>query len=282
MTDSEKAQEWVKKTQAKHAKEIAEAGAMTEAQMREATVPTLDTPEELSAYIAGLVDRPHDYGTCAYAMSMAAIATFNYMARKLGVTGFQASCADLDILKRTRGWKWGRLLNYENLLYPQYCNSDNFPSAEVLLVKEREKLSEMAKEKLKEAGESAHPNVLAHWKMLAAVEQERDEARAQLERIRTETGEVVHTRDEDCIGCGCMSLSAEEAVAEVICKRDALESDVYELRHQKHLLKQAIAELVAGLEEARGWVPFSDVDTRLAALIAKYKPQTADEGGSGH
>src|SRR5690606_31751241 len=77
-------------------------GSMDEAQMRAAEVPWPETMDELTAYIEGLVEREHDYGTCVYAMSMAAVAAFQHVAKRLGVTGFQASCADMDVLRRTR------------------------------------------------------------------------------------------------------------------------------------------------------------------------------------
>lgn len=37
--------------------------------------------------------------------------------------------------------------------------------------------------------------------------------RAELERIRDMTGVVIHTDPAECVGCGCMSLTAGEAVA---------------------------------------------------------------------
>jgi hypothetical protein len=76
--------------------------AQTEQQMRDAKVPWPLTKEQLVEYVESLATRTHDYGTCVYAMSMAAQAAFNYVSRMLGVTGFQASCADLDFIRRTR------------------------------------------------------------------------------------------------------------------------------------------------------------------------------------
>jgi hypothetical protein len=94
---------------------------LTEAQLRESKVPSPKAPEDLSAYIGALVDRPHDYGTAVYAMSMAAVAAFNYAASKLGVSGFQASCADMDIIRRTRSMRGPFILiDGANALYPQY------------------------------------------------------------------------------------------------------------------------------------------------------------------
>jgi len=141
---------------------------MTEEQLREAPVPWPKTREELDAYINALVERPHDYGTCVYAMSMAATAAFQYVANRLGVTGFQASCADLDILRRTRSMKMGfRLQNYENLLYPQYCDEAHFPTWQQLMREQRPELAKAAREKLQETDGFAHPDVIAHWKRLA-------------------------------------------------------------------------------------------------------------------
>ena len=79
----------------------AEAGR-TEQAMRETKAPWPKTPEELAAYVQSLVDGPHTYGTCCYAASLASTATFNYVCSVLGMTGFQASCADLDMVRRTR------------------------------------------------------------------------------------------------------------------------------------------------------------------------------------
>ena len=140
---------------------------MTEEELRETEVITPKTIEELNEYINSLVNRQHDYGTCVYAMSMASVATFNYIAHKLGVTGFQAGCADLDILTRTRRMKDGFfILNYKNLLYPQYLNEDSFPSISTLLNKNAEHLGKRAKELLKESP-MACPSVVEHWKLLA-------------------------------------------------------------------------------------------------------------------
>ena len=140
---------------------------MTEKELRETDVPWPKTPEELQAYIDALVSRQHDYGTCVYAMSMAATAAFQYVAHVLGVTGFQASCADMDILRRTRGIKGGfRILKYADLLYPQYCDSEHFPGWQELMRDNAEYLKVEA-EKLLAEGKGAVPAVRAHWEMLS-------------------------------------------------------------------------------------------------------------------
>lgn len=141
---------------------------MTEAELREFKTPWPKTEAELTSLIDKLVHRQHNYGTCVYAMSIAAEATFHYVACQLGVTGFQASCADMDFLRRTRGYKHGyRILDYGKLLYPQSSTSEDFPSAAELMEENHEMLAEEATKLLKESGDRAHPNVVAWWKRLA-------------------------------------------------------------------------------------------------------------------
>lgn len=142
----------------------------TEQEMRDEKEPSPSSEKELMEYIRSLVDREHDYGTCVYAMSLAAAASFRYVAKKLGVTGFQASCADLDIIKRTRNMKYFCVQDYGNLLYPQYCDEEHFPTWQALIHKNAAWLKEEAKNKLAENTEHVHPNVRAHWEMLARLE----------------------------------------------------------------------------------------------------------------
>lgn len=74
----------------------------TEQQMRDMESPRPKSLEELTAYIKGLADQQHDYGTCVYAMSLAATAAYNFIGSHLGMTGFQASAASIDLIKRIR------------------------------------------------------------------------------------------------------------------------------------------------------------------------------------
>lgn len=133
------------------------------------------TEDELFAYIREMIKWPASadvttgYGRCVYAMSYAAVATFNYIAHELGVTGFQASCADLDFLTHTRAVKHGLLvLSADDLLYPQY---DLVAKARGWIAKTRPQLAIAAQELLNE-GRYAHPDVVAHWEKLAAREPE--------------------------------------------------------------------------------------------------------------
>jgi len=142
-----------------------ETVAAAEQEMRDAKVPWLESPEELASYIADLIDRPHDYGTCVYAMSMAAVAAYNHVASKLGVTGFQASCADMDIVRRTRGYERFVLLDLGNALYPQYDLEARLRES---LADARPWLAGEAKKLLAERHDVANPAVVAHWEKLTA------------------------------------------------------------------------------------------------------------------
>jgi hypothetical protein len=160
--------------------ETTTAGApeRTEAQMRDEKVPTFKSVEEMAEYVRALVEGEHDYGTCVHAMSMAATAAFNFVAGQLGVTGFQASCAELDVLRRTRGWEWGRILDYSELLYPQYVDEDHFPSARKVIRDNAAEFAKRARARLAE-GRDAHPRVVAHWEWLASLAPEEKAAEEQ-------------------------------------------------------------------------------------------------------
>lgn len=141
----------------------------TEQELRDADVPWPKSLTELEAIIMDLRNRKHDYGTYVYAMSIAATAAFYYMAHSLGVTGFQASCADMDVLRRTRDMKHGfRIVNFEELLYPQYSDKLRITPESLLADKDTGKgVAEAAKQKLAEAT-NAHPDVVRHWRYLVA------------------------------------------------------------------------------------------------------------------
>ena len=138
--------------------------------LREGREPGPKTPKELVAVVNALVGRQHDYGTCVYAMSIAATAAFNFVAHKLGVTGFQASCADLDVLRRTRSMRGPfMIVKAEDYLYPQY---DLRKKLEDFIGDNSAWFAEEAKKRLAELDDEfpAHPAVLARWKKLAGVE----------------------------------------------------------------------------------------------------------------
>lgn len=138
--------------------------AKTEAEMRAAKVPWVRTQEQLTEYIESLVNRSHDYGTCCYALSMAAEAAFNYVSHKLGVTCFQCSIADMDFIRRTRHMEGPfMLIKGEDALYPQYNLFDRLTET---MQKWEPWLKEEAQKNLAKT-DHAHPDVIAHWKRIA-------------------------------------------------------------------------------------------------------------------
>ena len=140
--------------------------AKTEQELREYKVPTLKSCESLTELIQDLIERDHDYGSCCYAMSIAAVAAFNFVANQLRVTGFQASCADLDIIRRTRNMKGPFiLLSGENELYPQYNLESDLREARNGWIGW---IGEEARKKLAtHARDDVHPDVWAHWMRLS-------------------------------------------------------------------------------------------------------------------
>lgn len=136
----------------------------TEKELRAVHMPFPHSARDLRRILKALVKREHHYGTCVYAMSLGAEATFNYVSAVLGCTGFQASCADLDFLKRTRHMKHGfQILNYENLLYPQYA--DKFPTRAQVIKDNIDELGKAAEEMLSDPAR-AHPEVRRWWEDL--------------------------------------------------------------------------------------------------------------------
>lgn len=137
----------------------------TEAECREFNVPYFNTKEELFKFIESLDELNNGYGTAAYAMSLAATAAFNYIAHRFGTTGFQSSCADLDIIRRTRLIKGPfMLIKLEDYLYPQ----NNVPEKlQKFISNQKDWIKEEAKRLLKESEGKASPNVIAHWEKLS-------------------------------------------------------------------------------------------------------------------
>lgn len=126
--------------------------------------------EEVSKIIIDLTERKHDYNSCVYAMAIAASAAMKYVATKLAVTGYQFSAAEMKLIAKSRNLDMGgRLLNYQDILYPQYCDNEHFPSWEDVLKNNKEKFVKKAKEFLVEHP-SAAPNVIAHWQKIASME----------------------------------------------------------------------------------------------------------------
>lgn len=160
--------------------------ANTPTEMHNAEVPTIQEIDQLMEYIQSCIDAVNSleeddedgYCKCVYAMSMASVATFNHVADALGVTGFQAACADFDILRRTRNIKapFG-LYTLDDLLYPQ---RDVIQRVQDVIDSDttKEWLKEEAKKRIEETkGEEICPDVMEHWLKLAREQNNANETR---------------------------------------------------------------------------------------------------------
>lgn len=132
---------------------------ITEEQLRNFKTPWFKKIEDLKNFIVALSTAHHSYGTACYAMSIAAEATFNYISYVEGVTGFMASCADMDFIRRTRLIDGAfAIVTHEQYLYPQYAYKEQ---------ETREMLEQSAAKKALENIQGdlkyVHPNVLQHW-----------------------------------------------------------------------------------------------------------------------
>ena len=138
-----------------------------ESTMREMAAPKPKTLQELVDVIEGMGNmEDHDYGTTVYAVSVAATAAFNYMAAHMGMSGFQASIADMDVIRRTRHMRGPFiLLDGNELLFPQY---DTLKEVREWMESCKPWLKEEATRLLSEDG--AVDRVREHWRKLAAWE----------------------------------------------------------------------------------------------------------------
>ena len=129
------------------------------------------TLETLPAFVDHVMnDYLHDYGTVCHAITACAIAAAwaanESPGAQGGITGFQAGFVMWDFI---RHWshennKTGmKLLDYDNLLYPQY--EDSFDK--VISPETWEAVQRQAKHEL-ELTKHAHPDVAAHWRGIVA------------------------------------------------------------------------------------------------------------------
>jgi hypothetical protein len=140
--------------------------AKSESEMSETSSKYPQTMDQLSEYIDSLVNNEHNYGTCVYAMSLAAVAAFHFVAQKLNTTGFQQRTAARDLMKRTGAVSGPFLiLHAENAIYPDF---DFVKIVKQTLLQWRPWLRERAKYKLANTNlHLASRSVVAHWKRLA-------------------------------------------------------------------------------------------------------------------
>jgi len=124
----------------------------------------IKSSEELVKFIDHLLnDYEHDYGTMVRAISAMTLATAYMGAAIEGITGFQAGFVMWDFI---RWWQYPdnktgmRLVNYDNMLYPQYYERFSKTISKATW----EKLQEEAKKKLEEG--LGVDEVRKHWQSI--------------------------------------------------------------------------------------------------------------------
>lgn len=126
------------------------------------------TLENLPEFLKELTEKyEHDYGTICHAIASSAIATAWAVERtpQGGITGFQAGAIMWEFIQN---WmteyknKPLRLVNYENMLFPQY--EDNFKNT--IAKGTADWLKKEAGKKLKDS-DNMHPDVKAHLDKVA-------------------------------------------------------------------------------------------------------------------
>ena len=127
-------------------------------------------PDDFPEFFRELTeDYEHDYGTVCHAMAaigLAAMFAFdNSDGADGGITGFQAGCVMWEVIRHMNyeDNKCGlRLLNMDDLLYPQY--EHKFRSISSDTWKEVQKETKM---RLSERDE-VHPDVKKHWQSIVS------------------------------------------------------------------------------------------------------------------
>lgn len=123
------------------------------------------TLKTLSDFINGLMnDYNHDYGTIIHAMAAGMEATFSAMNKDKqgGITGFQDGCLMWEVLRHSFHIKAPcRLVDYKDLLYPQYEYKFKCISQETW-----QQIQEMATKNLDDKTFAAE-KVIEHWKSIA-------------------------------------------------------------------------------------------------------------------
>ena len=122
----------------------------------------IKTSEELKQFADSLLNNyNHDYGTICHAAAAVAIAgaqTINH-SEQGGITGFQAGAIMWEFIRNwMRKTSPIRLLDYENMLYPQY--EDDFHS---ISSHTWQWLQDEAKKNLANVQSHTHTDVSKHW-----------------------------------------------------------------------------------------------------------------------
>lgn len=129
-------------------------------------VGDVKTEADLLSIIKEISDFNHDYGTIVIGCFAAMKAAFKVVnnSPQGGITGFQAGCLGWECIKEFFGINGpARLLEMENLLYPQYdYKFDKTVSTEVWT-----SIQEKARKNISDNSKGASEKVVARWKSIA-------------------------------------------------------------------------------------------------------------------
>lgn len=124
----------------------------------------IETIDDLTEYLKWIEENcDYDYGVAPRSVAQAALATAWYMSKQFGLTGFQAGfvmwdfIGDWNCLEDPCGL---RLVNYDNMLYPQ--REDMFEKT--ISKTTWDKLQKKAKQNLEER--KACDAVTTHWQSI--------------------------------------------------------------------------------------------------------------------
>jgi hypothetical protein len=143
-------------------KQITEETGEHEAWYQEAEKQTLATSPEFLSRLAN--NYSHDYGTICHAIAASGLAAMYAMneSPQGGITGFQGSCVMWEFIRRWGAYKSPlRLVDYGNMLYPQY--EDKFQKT--IPESAWEYLQKEAANNL-EKKTDASQDVINHWKSI--------------------------------------------------------------------------------------------------------------------
>lgn len=125
------------------------------------------TVEDLTALLSEIENKNQDYGTIVYACMAAMKGAFNVVNRgkQGGITGFQAGCLGWECVHDFMMIKAPcRIVDYNNLLYPQYEGKFQ----KVISQETWNDIQEKARQNLSEWKDEAQvsPRVIEHWKKI--------------------------------------------------------------------------------------------------------------------
>lgn len=130
------------------------------------------TLEEFVDLVKNIENSHQSYNTITDALADTTAAYFNYFASKHGMTGYQASYAGLEFLKKTRGMEMPfMIVDSSKMLYPQY---DLVSDVEEFLEESKTELAKVAKKNLEELDGNSLVSlkVVDRWKELASMQGE--------------------------------------------------------------------------------------------------------------